>query len=599
MRKLVFAASLVTLLAVSLSSANSAPPATTSLGPASVEELREDKLKRLFKRDPRAQDLMPKIEAKLSAMAKESPDAPLYQRLRFTVNEIVMAGGSLGDVRTRADVDVLEAITRDHKEPTSAELAPLQERYKKICDQFDDMVLTKDLDRAFKVHDKLVKYTSLGLWDKDKISSELERIEGLIGNAPDIAYGSSELLSTYKNRKLAAVPKLVYVGSFPREENYLTNDRRSEAVIESTGGSVALETADFVIQDSNGRLVDFTESCNPLRGIPFSPPLSLWMKGKILVGRVPAVSFRLADKSIPSAFKVQDVIDGKLDDYLKKNLGAVGSVKLPMLIGFLSEFDRDAAANSFGEDGKTPYYVYMDPKLKDFAPEKLGDELKKRIDKGVFANAKTVSADLSNKYGDAQIPDGPERVRDAWKHFKKILSESGDTLSFYSTAGAFYGNKSAAKLTGSLAAGNQVWNKMEYYWPGESVFDWIGINAIGTDPAADTKGPNLMESISPFMQDVRSTSWQATPVMLRGLAPSEERSPLTEASWITTVFQKIIPATFPNINMVFVNIPDNLTLWTGEGMSAYRTNVASNKFYKWPLRFKTLPSAPAAQQAGP
>lgn len=598
MKKVVIAAGLVGLLGGVCPYTLAAPAApSSSLTPATIEELKEEKLKRLAKRDPRSQDLLPKVETKLTAI--ESQDPALFKRLRSMVDQIVMAGGSLGDVRTRADVDVLEAIAKEHKTPGTEELAPLQVRYKKVCEQFDDMALTKDLDRAFKVHDKFVRYTSLGLWDKDKIASELDRLEELIANAPDIAYGSSELLSTYKNRKLAAVNKLVYMGVFPHEEMYLTNDRRSEALVESTGGAVAMETVDYVIQGADGKLIDFTECCSPNIGLPFAPPLSLWAKGKILLGRVPAITLRLADSTVPSAYTVKDVVEGKLDEYLKKNLAALGGAKLPILIGFLTDFDRDAAANSFGEDGTTPYYVYMDAKLKDLSGEKLKDELKKRFDKGVFANAKTVSPDLSNKYGDPQIPDGPERVRDAWKRVRKIVSESGDTLSFYSSAGSFFGNKNAMKLTGNTSVGNQVWNKLEYYWPGDGVLDWVGINAIGSEPAADPKGPNLLESISPFMQETRTTSWQSVPVMLRGLAPSSSRSPLNEAPWISTVFQKVIPTTFPNISIVFLNIPENLTLWTGEGMSAYRTNVASNKFYKWPLRFKTMSSAANTTQAAP
>ncbi|MBY0545761.1 MAG: hypothetical protein K2W95_00580 [Candidatus Obscuribacterales bacterium] len=600
MRKLVVATGVLMAIASAVCTASySAPLAPAAPAPASVEELRAEKVKRLIKRDARAQDLMPKVEAKLAALAKESPNSPLLARLKAAVDAIVMSAGTMSDVRTRADVDLLEAFVRDHKSPSAEELAPLQERYKKICGQFDDLVLVKDLDRAFKIHDKLVRYTSLDLWDKDKITAEIERLEDLIANAPDIAYGSSELLSTYKNKKLASVPRLVYLGSFPNEEIYLTPERRSEGLIESAGGTVQLETVDHLIQNEDGSLVDVTAPCNPARGIPFSPPLSLWSKCRILAAKVPAITFRLPERSFPSAYVVKDVVDGKLDDYIRTNMIALGAPRLPVLVGFLSEFDRDAAALSFGDDGKTPYYTLMDPKLKDLSGDKLADELRKRIGKGVFATAKTVPADLCNKYGEPDVPDGPERVRDAWKRFHKIMAASGgETLAFYSSAGSFHGNKNAARLGLDSAIGNQAWNKLDYYWPGESVFDWIGINAVGTDPGTDPKGATIMEAIEPFMAEVRTSNFQSTPVMLRGLAPSSARTPLSEGPWIGTVFGKIIPATFPNIGLVFVNIPNNLTLWSGDSISAYRTGVASNKNYKWPLRFKTFTPASVPQQAG-
>lgn len=596
MKKLIVATSLGIAFSSGLLAPASfcAPPAPVTIGPATMEELRVEKVKRLARRDPRAQDLMPKVDAKLAAMVKANPSSPLVTRLQSAIESIVMSGGTVSETRSRADVDLLEAFVRDHKEPTNEELAPLQERYKKIVDQFDDLLLVKDLDRALKVHDKLVRYTSLGLWDTAKITSELERLEELLSNAQDIAYGSSELLTTYKNKKLASVPKLVYLGSFPNEEIYLTAERRSEGLIEAAGGTVQLETADHVIQNADGSLADVTEACAASRGIPFSPPLTVWAKCRVLSGKVPAISFRLPEQNAANGYVVKDVIDGKLDDYIRKNMMALGAAKLPVLVGFLTDFDRNAAAMSFGEDGKTPYYTLMDPKLKDLSGDKLADELKKRFDKGVFANAKTIPAELSNKYGEADIPDGPERVKDAWKRFHKIMVESGgDTLAFYSTAGSFHGNKNT-KLGLDPQIGNQVWNKLDYYWPGENVLDWVGINAIGSDPSAESKTATLMDAIEPFMAEVRTSNFQSTPVMLRGLAPSTTKAPFSEAAWINSVFQKVIPSTFPNIGMVFVNIPNNLTLWSGEGISAYRTGVASNKFYKWPLRFRTMATASQA-----
>jgi hypothetical protein len=164
-------------------------------------------------------------------------------------------------------------------------------------------------------------------------------------------------------------------------------------------------------------------------------------------------------------------------------------------------------------------------------------------------------------------------------------------LSYYSTAGAFHGSKYPFKTTGLEWAGNQAWNKLEYYWPGEGVLDWIGVHAVGSDPNVDPKGPTLTEAIDPFFFEVRSSAWQNTPVLLAGLAPGMVTNPNAEAGWIQLVFQRVIPATYPNISMVFVDLPQRLTLWTREASSAYRTNVTSNKAYKTLLRFKMLNAA--------
>lgn len=581
--------------------------------PASLDELKADKLKTIIRQEPRAQEVVPKVEARLERMRKENPNSPFLKLMEDAVNEILMTGNIVSDVRRRADVDLLEAIAKEPKAPTTAELAPLQERYKKLCEGLDDVMLNKDLDRLLHIHDKFVRYTSLGLWAPDKIASELERMETLLANAPDIAYGKAETLNGLKDRRLAAIPKLCYLGLFGQEENFLTNDRRSVGVIEEyTTGTSQLETTDHVMQGPNGELIDITQANHPLRGIPFSPPLSLWMKSRMMEGRVPAITFKLADSATKEAYKklghsiaddskfqtVNDVAQGKLDDYFKKNSKEIIGTKIAAMVGFLSDFDQESAARSFGEDGRTPYYFLLDPKLKDLSADKLNEELEKRIQKGIFNGPKGTSTELCDKYGKPDLPDGPERIADSFKRIRKILTENGGTnVCFYSSVGAFHGNKNATKYPGNLNFGNQAWNKLDYYYPGDGIMDWLGIAAYGVDPAADPKGPNIMEAIEPFMVEARGSSFSTTPVMIRGAAPSADRAPFNEAEWIATVFNKIVPATFPNISIVFVSAPKHLTLWSRESISAYRTNVGSNKFYKWPLRFKMLPTAQSAQPA--
>ena len=600
MKKRLFLSLTMSLVALQISSSGVwALPAT----PTTIDELRADKLASFYKKDARAQDLMTKAQAFLDKQKQSSPDSPQTKRLQSELDKIAFTAGSDADTRLRLDLDFLEAVGKDHKSPGADELSPLQERYKKLCDKIDDLIFSKDLDRLAHAHDKFVRYTAVGLWDKDKIASELERMEGLVERAGDIPYGRSQLLDSCKNKRLAHVQKLVYLGTSSREEMYLTTDRRSIALIDEAGGRpLELELAEHIIQDSDGKLVNLTDCNNSSMGLPFSPPLTLWAKSRILDGRLPAILLRLGDDDARIDLKnatgkeakgefhnVAAVASGKLDDYIKANASQLGPDKTPVLLGLLSDFDREAAGNSFGADGKTPYYSIMDPKLKDLSGDKLQEELKKKLEKGAFVSAKTLPAELSNQYGDAQVPDGPERVRDAWKRLSKVVTESGgSSISLFSSAGAFHANKNAGKYPGEQNAGNQAWNKLEYYWPGEGILDWVGINAVGLDPAVDPKGANLMESLEPFMAEVRTSSWQSTPVMLTNLSPSRTQAPFQEASWIQTVYTKMIPATFPNILAVFVSIPNTVTLWSRDASASFRNNVSSAKAYSYKMRFKSL-----------
>lgn len=548
--------------------------------------IRADKLKSIIRRDARAEALFPKVEARAAALIA-NPETKTYgERLQNELIAINMFGASESEPRLKDDLDLLQAASVEFKPPSAEELKPLQERYAKFVGDMDDLALVKDLERLLKRHDKFIRYTSLGLYDKAKIESELAAMEEMLGNAPDIAFGRAEALRGLQDRRLAAVPKLVYVGTLSHEESTLSPSRRSVGIIdESLGGATQIEAAELRIQNADGSTVDLTTANNPALAIPFSPPLSLWMKTRMVEGRVPVINFRL-----PANATAQDVLDGKFDDYFKRNIAEIAKTKEAAVIGIFDEFDRDLAANSFGADGRTVFYR-TDPKLAAMSPEQAQQEYSKRSAKGFYSTPKATWPELSDKYGDKNIPDGPERVRDAWKRIREAIGTSAPNLAFFSTAGAFHGSSYPVKAkvtTGFENIGNQTWNKLEYYWPGEGVLDWIGVRATGTDPVTDPKGANLAEAIDQFFFEHRSSNWQNTPVVLMGLAPGTAAAPAAEAAWIPTVFGRIVGGTYPNVSMIFVDFPTGLTLWTREANAAYRTNVTSNKAYKWPLRFKIL-----------
>ena len=566
-------------------------------------ELKADKLKSIYRREPKAQALIEKVEANIATLKSNPATMVQGRKLESELLRIEMMGAGESEARLKEDVNLLEAASGPLKAPTSAELAPLQDRYKKLIADLDDRVLVKDFDRLLKRHDRFIRYTSLGLWDKDKIASELEKMEDMAASAPDIAFGKSESLKGLQDRRLVSVPKLVYMGSDPHEQIYLSPDRRSVGVLEEgLGGLSPIETADLVMQNPDGSWVELTTPNNPAFGAPFSPPLSLWMKTRMLEGRVPAITLKLADsqtianfdennpgtaRGTTTLFSAQDVIDGKLDDYLKRTLEAITKTKQAALVGLFDNFDGELAANSFGKDGHTPFYM-LDPKIGKLDASAAKEEADKKTEKGYFATAKTIAPELSNQYGDPAIPDGPERVRDAWKHIHQVVGSTAPNIGYYSTAGSFHGSKTAFKFPGQSAAGTQAWNKLDFYYPGDGVLDWIGVRAVGLDPSEEPKGANIAESVDQFFSELRTSSWQNTPVILAGVAPSQSASPASEAAWILTVFQKMIPGTYPNVSIVLVDAPEHLTLWSRDAASAYRTNVASNKFYKWPLRFKML-----------
>lgn len=609
MKKRLFGATTSVFAAVCALSSSILTPMTAATT-AVTTDLKADKLKSIFRREPRAQDLIPKVEARITQLKADPATSTYAARLEDELTRIEMSGPGETETRLKLDVDLLQAAAGSTKVPTADELAPLQVRYKKLAEDLSDSAHVKDFDRLLKKHDRFVRYTRLGIWDKDKIAGELQTMEEMLANAPDISLGKAETLRGFQNRRLNSVKNLVYLGTEPHEEIYLSSDRRSVGVIEEgLGGTIPIEAAELVIQNPDGTTVDLTTVNNPAFGIPFSPPLELWLKARMLEGRVPAITFKLPHRETVAQYAaanpgttfdtsklmgVQDVIDGKLDDYIKKNVGIIADTKGAAIVGLFDRFDNELAQNAFGPEGKTPFYMF-DPKLSKLSAEEARAEYLKRAEKGTYSTAKVVWPDLMNHYGDAAVPDGPERVRDAWKRLRTSIGTIGPNLAYYSTAGAYHGSKAAGKSSALADSGTETWNKLEYYWPGVGVLDWIGIEAIGPDPADDPKAPSVADSVDSFFTEARSSNWQSTPVMLAGVAPGKEANPSGETNFIVTVFQKMVKGSYPTTSIVLVDTPNKLTLWNRDAASAYRSNVTSDKFYKWPLRFKMLEAPPAAK----
>jgi len=574
----------------------------TSPPPQTEAQIKADKLKALYRREPRAQELVPKIEQKIAEARKSGTDPHLTSRLEDAFNDVVMNADSLSGERLLDAVDFLKSMSEPSVKLADDDLKVLQERYKKLCESLDDQIFIKDLESVLKLHDRFVRHTALGLWSKDQIETQLKRLEDVFAVAPEIAYGRSELLRTHQDQRLVKPPKGCYFGVFPHEELYLSPDRLSVGVLEeSTGGTVVVDTADLIIQGPDGHLIDIDQANHPIHGVPFSPPLSLWLKTRVLEGRVPAIMFRLTDKSIEQcyagakpnqpaepAYAVTDVLEGKLDDYFKRNLKLIAAIKQAAAVGFLADFDRAPAATAFGADGRTPYYMLVDPKLAKLPDDKRDAEIQKRLEKGTLT--KDAGEELRKHYGDPTIPDGPERVRDCWKRLRQLCSESGaGTITLFATAGTCHGNKKALALPGFSEAGAQDWNKLEFYWPGEKVLDWLGTQAVCPSAGSALQEAALGTAIEQFMGEARNSSWRATPVLLRGLAPALKKNPQAEPPWVQDTFATLITSAYPDVKAFFVEYPERLTLWSADARSVFRRNVSSSPYYKQKLNLQAVP----------
>lgn len=601
------------------------PPA-----PQTIEELKELRLKQLFRRVPRAKEAVEKVTEKIrQSYARSDPrELACTHRLERIFYQAVMATGTLSEDRLNEAVDLLSDLAGTYKQPAEGELEQLKERYSKICFQLDDLLFVKDLEPALHAHDRLIVRTATGILDKNQIDADLQKLEEAIKRAPDIPYGRSELMRSLEGKRLLPPAKGGYVGvsaggALLGEDLFVSTDRQSVGVLEeATGSSMLMESLDFPIQSADGATINLDQANRPWIDVPFSPPVSLWMKTRLLEGHVPVVCFNLLvtlasgshsnyspcyqtgqakSSSLSASYNrgpklandpsknltIQDILDGKLDDYFKHNFQLISALKAPVMVCLFDGFDQDPASTSFGSDGRTPYYLLVDPKLAKTAAEKLKAEVLLRLAKGTLT--KDVGEELRSHYGDPSVPDGPERVRDAWKHVRRIAASCGaGNVSWSACAGALHGNKKA--LAGQPLAGAQDWNKLEFYWPGEGVLDWLGVTDVWADTGKVKGTFSFSDCLAEYIAEVRNSNWRTTPIIAHDIAPGRE-DPLAEDKWIDAWFSELIPTAFPEIRACLISFPEALTLWAPDGFGAFRRSVTSNPYFKQKARL-----VPARQQ---
>jgi hypothetical protein len=561
-KPIVVAAGLLMTLAVSYC------PAATTDGAAAE---RADKLKKLYRREARAENIVPAVEAILKIDAGKGE--AVKRRADF-LEQVINEAGTTSEERLNDDVDILEKMTKTASAFTSEDQKQLQEQYAKVAALLDDQIFIKDLENALIAHDKLIKNSNLANYNKAKIQDELKHIEQLVTDAPPIPYGRSELLRNLQSKKLLPPGKGAYLGIHSndpaKEQIFLSTARRSVGDIDELGSPVQLDSGTVNAKASDGSLIDLN-AANQDNASMFSPPISLWMKERLLEGHIPVIHF--------NGMTVQDAVDGKYDEYLQKNLQIIADTKAPVLIDLLPAFDR-LAATAFGADGRTPYYMLVDPKLAKLPADKLVPQLEQRLAKAGFV--KDTGVELRKYYGDPTIPDGPERTRDAWKRLQKVAANF-PTISLIAITGTDHGFKKG--LGGDPYAGAQDWNKLQYYWPGEGVLQWVGTAERVADP---TPPAGTLAAMEPFVAEVNSSNFQSLPMFLHDYGPAVPLSPAQESAWISACVQDIVQLKHPQVKAVFIAYPEAVTLDSSDAHGALRRAVGSNPYFKQKLRLKDI-----------
>jgi len=464
---------------------------------------------------------------------------------------------------------------------TASSHQQLKQSYAAFYSALEQKILTHDVDSILLAHDELfAKVSQKKISDDDAIKT----LGGLTKQLENTAPNSPSHLSSWKGKKIAVDEKHSYFGNWEMRPFFLSGERIwgiNDFRKLFSSEKLLLSYEDITIQDNLGNLREmdapsYTESNGNF--MPF-PPVSLLVKSRLRMGVIPVIQLHLYDTNSETWFSgaglkiekqkqfgVSDVADGKLDDYLKRQVKTFNAIDYPIILLFVNEFNTYSAF-FFGKSGKEMYYD---------VERQSGKEA------------------LFNQYGDPSIPDGPERIRDAWKKLRTIMDEQGASshISLASHAAGGHQNNAFRDANPNAPTPHlQDWNKMKHYWPGENVLDFVGMSAYGKELTLEKDSMSLYGSIYYWNEEIKSSAWSKTPLFYNEFSPLpdtkfQDTQPLNYIpEYITYSLGKIVPDYYPVSFVLFIS-PVNVRIDTSERISAFKKAVVDNSFYSDSVKLK-------------
>lgn len=149
-------------------------------------------------------------------------------------------------------------------------------------------------------------------------------------------------------------------------------------------------------------------------------------------------------------------------------------------------------------------------------------------------NGKWNGGGESDRYGDPEEPDGPERFRDAFRHIVELMRESGaDNITW-----VFHANWDDRPA--------EDWNALEQYYPGDEWVDWIGVSAYGAQTPLDDESPtfgDMMDSAYPRLADLSADR----PIFVLEFGVTSGNEIVDQAQWADEALADITAGRWPRV----------------------------------------------------
>jgi hypothetical protein len=259
----------------------------------------------------------------------------------------------------------------------------------------------------------------------------------------------------------------------------------------------------------------------------FDKPLCQWI---IREQAIPFYIWTPANSSSPggveaffdTTYSYQGIIEGKYDTLIVENMvNPVREFKMPLILDILGEYNSTGIFR-FGQQE-----ISMPP------PDSCSFMGPLSLFCGSAAFCDTVAANhMNDLYGDPAVPDGPERMRDAYMHVVDLFRERNVNNLIYTMHAAPYNDFGS-------------WNRLENYYPPQDYIQWHSTSAhFGFRQGQDmTLARIIQETYTEMLQ-----LYPAKPVFLLEFALHSDSLGVRDMSNIMdTAFCRNIPVDFPMV----------------------------------------------------
>ena len=138
------------------------------------------------------------------------------------------------------------------------------------------------------------------------------------------------------------------------------------------------------------------------------------------------------------------------------------------------------------------------------------------------------------QYGDPTLPDGPERFRDAYRKIITLMR----TVGARNITWVFHVNYNESPQA--------LWNRLENYYPGDDVIDWIGVSVYGAQKPDNNHWPefrSVMDSIYPRLAALCATK----PIIVAEFGATRDNILGSQALWAQRALSDLASNRWPRI----------------------------------------------------